>query len=227
MIKGSLLSQVGVQSVSQCRKANDTRKSVVVVVVFVVTKTVEHAPQCSDAGTQVCCSWYAEYFTGDQKITCELPANSVARLMIKEFPLLLFFVVTRTVDDAPECRNAGTHVHVCRSWYAEYFRGDQKITCELPANSVARQMIKEFPLLLPEPWRMRPSVAMRTQVRVCRSWYAEYFRGDQKITSELPANCTAVIPPGCSNQEIWADGAWDAYRGLVRKPEYKESTSKT
>jgi len=56
MIKGSLLSQVGVQSVSQCRKANDTRKSVVVVVVFVVTKTVEHAPQCSDAGTQVCCS---------------------------------------------------------------------------------------------------------------------------------------------------------------------------
>jgi hypothetical protein len=51
MIKGSLLSQVGVESASQCRKANDKRNT---VVVFVVTKTVKDAPQCRNAGTQIC-----------------------------------------------------------------------------------------------------------------------------------------------------------------------------
>ena len=87
MIKGRLFSQIGVKSASQCRKANDKGKSVVfvvvvVVVVFVVTKTVEHGTQCSDAGTQacVCRISYTEYFRGHQKITRELPANCILLL---------------------------------------------------------------------------------------------------------------------------------------------------
>jgi hypothetical protein len=54
MIEGSLLTQVGVESVSQCRRANDKRKTiVVVVVVFVVTKNLKDVPQCRNACAQV------------------------------------------------------------------------------------------------------------------------------------------------------------------------------